>query len=424
MKRALVTKTIRALPHLLLIVVVGLSFLFVPQGKTLWAKVLGITGTINTGESKPPGHGGCTPGFWKQPHHFGHWNGYDPHEGLVTTTFDVSLQEDLSLLHALEHGGGGKYALLRHAVAALLNAANDEIDFQYDEGQVIDFIQNAFEDGSFEEIKDQLEEANEGICDLGRLEKDDLEVERFDRDPLVDPSPTATPPPSSGEACQPSEWAEITAWPDPFQRDTLLADAFDLEDLDELTLLEALAAEGDRTEALLRQATAALLNAASPQVDYELSVEVLIGYLGATLASEEDEAVPNTAQLLREANDGECPLTVALAKPTAEPTAETSLSPAPPTSTPSAEPTETPVPEPTNKAEVTDEPEPTGESETTDEPEPTPSETGTPPTEEATEPTPSESPEQDPSETPKASPTAEESPPPTDSPEPSASAEP
>ncbi len=87
---------------------------------------------------------GLTPGFWKQSQHFDSWpDGYVPatlgaggtsYEGtfglnvLPSLTWSVpsgrtvSQANDISLLTALDLGGGGQNPLARHATAALLNA--------------------------------------------------------------------------------------------------------------------------------------------------------------------------------------------------------------------------------------------------------------------------------------------------------------
>ncbi|MBW2504022.1 MAG: hypothetical protein JRE16_05570, partial [Deltaproteobacteria bacterium] len=68
---------------------------------------------------------GCTPGYWKQAHHFDSWTGFEPDDS-YEAVFGVSAtcQDGLTLLEALKKGGGGECALGRHAVAALLNASN------------------------------------------------------------------------------------------------------------------------------------------------------------------------------------------------------------------------------------------------------------------------------------------------------------
>ena len=70
------------------------------------------------------------------------------------------------LLDALGLGGGGESALARHAAAALLNAANPNINYQYTAAQVIAGVQNAYATGNFETFKNALELANTWDCPL------------------------------------------------------------------------------------------------------------------------------------------------------------------------------------------------------------------------------------------------------------------
>jgi hypothetical protein len=112
---------------------------------------------------------GCTPGFWKN--HPEEWPAaYDP-DDLFRDVFGVTIagDPDLTLLQALNLGGGGENALARHAVAALLNAASDEVDFEFTEQEVIDKVQAAIASGDPEEIedlKDELDRENNRGCPL------------------------------------------------------------------------------------------------------------------------------------------------------------------------------------------------------------------------------------------------------------------
>jgi hypothetical protein len=120
--------------------------------------------TVNCTEPPPPGGGeGCTPGFWKQSHHFDSWVGHAPGD-----EFDVvfGVPYDLTLLAALKAGGGDEIALGRHAVAALLNAASPDVDFAFTEAEVIALVQDAWATGDFETAKDILEAENETGCPL------------------------------------------------------------------------------------------------------------------------------------------------------------------------------------------------------------------------------------------------------------------
>jgi hypothetical protein len=80
----------------------------------------------------------------------------------------VDAPGNLTLLDALQLGGGGYKALARHAVAALLNASNPDVDAAFDVAAVIAAVQEAFESGEFESIKNTLEAANEQGCPIGK----------------------------------------------------------------------------------------------------------------------------------------------------------------------------------------------------------------------------------------------------------------
>ena len=115
----------------------------------------------------PPGDAGCTPGYWKN--HLGSWAGYAPNAsfngifGIGANWFPNSL----TLLAALQQGGGGEKALARHAVAALLNAASAGVDYPLTTAQVIAGVQAAY-NGTQEigTVTNQLAGANELGCTL------------------------------------------------------------------------------------------------------------------------------------------------------------------------------------------------------------------------------------------------------------------
>jgi hypothetical protein len=81
--------------------------------------------------------------------------------------FGVDAPGDLTLLEALRQGGGGHEALGRHAVAALLNALNDDVDAAFNADTVIALVQAAYASQDFETNKDILAAANEQGCPIG-----------------------------------------------------------------------------------------------------------------------------------------------------------------------------------------------------------------------------------------------------------------
>ncbi|HET6380980.1 MAG TPA: hypothetical protein VFH63_08110 [candidate division Zixibacteria bacterium] len=122
------------------------------------------------------GTDGCTPGYWKQPHHFDSWTGFVTTQTLESV-FDVpdSLgMDNVTLLQALQSGGGSGVEgaarnLLRHAVASLLNSSNPDIDFSLTTAQVIAQTNAALATlnrSAMNAQKDVFADANEQRCPI------------------------------------------------------------------------------------------------------------------------------------------------------------------------------------------------------------------------------------------------------------------
>ena len=109
-----------------------------------------------------PGHAaGLTPGFWKNnaiQHNASAWPAtsdgeliYSPDQALGTV-FDIPAGfgdlADVTLVEALNLNGGGENALMRHAVAALLNATSPQVGYYASAPQVIAWTNDALENGS------------------------------------------------------------------------------------------------------------------------------------------------------------------------------------------------------------------------------------------------------------------------------------
>jgi hypothetical protein len=122
-----------------------------------------------------PGGEGCTPGFWKNHADVlrfpGAWplTGYEPTDDLEDV-FGIDLPseyDDWDLLEALNSGGGGLNALMRHATAALLNAAHPDLDYGVEPAEeIIELVQDAIAAGpdAYEDLKDIFEDLNETVC--------------------------------------------------------------------------------------------------------------------------------------------------------------------------------------------------------------------------------------------------------------------
>ena len=112
----------------------------------------------------PGGDEGCTPGFWKN--HISLWPaGFIPSDDFDAVFGVDAFDPDLTLLGALQNGGGGVNALGRHATAALLNAASPGVDYGLTEAEVIAMVQAALAPGGdIEGTKDTLQGFNEMGC--------------------------------------------------------------------------------------------------------------------------------------------------------------------------------------------------------------------------------------------------------------------
>lgn len=124
--------------------------------------------------TEEPGTEGCTPGYWRQEHHFDSWSGYTPDqlfsdvfgEVITVRTGGNTTKDDPTLLEAVWANGGGVNALARHATAALLNTASAGVDYPYTTQQVIDLVHAAVASGDYEGAKNTLAAANELGCGL------------------------------------------------------------------------------------------------------------------------------------------------------------------------------------------------------------------------------------------------------------------
>lgn len=113
----------------------------------------------------PPGGGqGCTPGYWKQSHHFDSWVGFTPGQ-MFNTVFEDAFPGK-TLLDVLKQGGGGVKALGRHTVAALLNSSNGDVDYDVSTAGIIDSFNNVFPGGDYEGLKDIYADFNEQGCSI------------------------------------------------------------------------------------------------------------------------------------------------------------------------------------------------------------------------------------------------------------------
>lgn len=122
---------------------------------TTTTNIATVSGTTGTGLScqdtdsatvtiTDPGEG-CSPGYWKQAHHFNSWVGYTP-DTLFSTVFEANHNPfgTKTLLQVLQQGGGGINALGRHTVSALLNAAALQPNYGFTTAQVLSLFRGVY----------------------------------------------------------------------------------------------------------------------------------------------------------------------------------------------------------------------------------------------------------------------------------------
>ena len=115
-------------------------------------------------EIEDMGGEGCTPGYWKQAHHFDSWVGYTP--SMMFGSVFADAFPGMTLLDVLKQGGGGLKALGRHTVAALLNASSGDVNYGMSPAGVIEAFNAAYASGSYAMLKGKFEYDNEMGCPL------------------------------------------------------------------------------------------------------------------------------------------------------------------------------------------------------------------------------------------------------------------
>jgi hypothetical protein len=110
---------------------------------------------------------GCTPGYWKQEHHFDSWTAPFTPAMLFSDVFENAFP-GMTLLQVLQQGGGGLTALGRHTVAALLNGASSGVSYDESVASVIDLFNQVFpgSNSAYTSLKNNFENLNEQGCPL------------------------------------------------------------------------------------------------------------------------------------------------------------------------------------------------------------------------------------------------------------------
>lgn len=128
----------------------------------------------------PSGDEGCTPGYWRQEHHFDSWpDAYDPEATTFAAVFGRTITIDAKqgqgppvaitnplLSESVRANGGGVNALARAGTAALLNAASSDVAYAFTVAEVIAQVQDALDNGTEKDVAEALDEANNAVCPL------------------------------------------------------------------------------------------------------------------------------------------------------------------------------------------------------------------------------------------------------------------
>jgi hypothetical protein len=120
-------------------------------------------------------------------------------------------------------------------------------------------------------------------------------------------------PQGGGEGCTPGYWRQpqhFFAWTAPYQTDTPFESVFGRDVPGDPTLLEAVDNPGGQLNQLMFHATAALLNAASPDVDFSYTVDEVISLFqqGFDSYMNDDHYDSSYKDMLADANESDCPL--------------------------------------------------------------------------------------------------------------------
>lgn len=144
----------------------GARFEFLSASDDAWIRC--EPGTNGGGE-------GCTPGYWKQAHHFDSWPAgvtpdtpYDSIFGRVITvrTKDAGLVTGPTLLQALSAKGGKINTAARHSTAAYLNSMTTGVSYDLSSDEVISNLQSSVDNGDFGDLIEALVNFNEQGCPL------------------------------------------------------------------------------------------------------------------------------------------------------------------------------------------------------------------------------------------------------------------
>ena len=115
----------------------------------------------------PTGGEGCTPGYWRQDHHYDSWSAAYSPETLFSDVFEDAFP-GLTLGEVVTLKGGGLNALGRHTVAALLSASSSLVSYELTSSSVINDFNDVFPSTKkeYNSLKTELDTLNNEGCPL------------------------------------------------------------------------------------------------------------------------------------------------------------------------------------------------------------------------------------------------------------------
>ena len=125
---------------------------------------------------------GLSEGYWKC--NTGDWDGFSSKQsfetvfgidiGMIRQGWSTLNGDYLTLGRALELSGDGKAGLIREAVAALLNAGDEDVNYFYSAAEVVKIVKDAFATRCFDAAAEKLDHQNDlGLASSGWNKSDD-----------------------------------------------------------------------------------------------------------------------------------------------------------------------------------------------------------------------------------------------------------
>lgn len=107
---------------------------------------------------------GCTPGYWKNHPQAWAGAGYAPTDDYDTVFGVDAFNPNITLMQAAWLGGGKLNKLARHSVAALLSAADSEVNYPRSVTDVLDSVHAAITSRQYEPLATNLDADNNLGC--------------------------------------------------------------------------------------------------------------------------------------------------------------------------------------------------------------------------------------------------------------------